>query len=333
MKFKLLSALIITVVSIQFAMIGQVQAELKDAPKRAEGEGPFNRLILRGVTVINGAGAPPQGPVDIVIEKNKITEVTSVGNPGIPIKGKRPVARKGDKELDLQGYYVMPGFVDMHAHIGNDYQVGGSEYSFKLWLAHGITTVREPGSFAGVNYVMSHVKKSEANQITAPRIVPYFGFGMGRDKPISNPAEAREWVKQIAKDGAKGIKFFGTHPDIFSAAIDEANKRNLKTMMHHAQLDVVHLNALDSARIGLNSMEHWYGLPEAMFTDKVIQNYPLDYNYNDEQHRFGEAGKLWTQTAKRGSDKWNAVIDELIAEDFTINPTLTIYEASRDLMR
>ncbi|MDH5434726.1 MAG: amidohydrolase family protein, partial [Gammaproteobacteria bacterium] len=38
-------------------------------------------------------------------------------------------------------------------------------------------------------------------------------------------------------------------------------------------------------------------------------------------------------TAKRGSDKWNAVIDELIAEDFTINPTLTIYEASRDLMR
>src|SRR5690554_1710644 len=44
-------------------------------------------------------------------------------------------------------------------------------------------------------------------------------------------------------------------------------------------------------------------------------------------------GKLWQQAAAPGSDKWNAVRDELIALDFTINPTLTIYEASRDLMR
>ena len=41
-------------------------------PDRAEGEGPFNRLIIRGATVIDGAGAPPRGPVDIVIEKNTI---------------------------------------------------------------------------------------------------------------------------------------------------------------------------------------------------------------------------------------------------------------------
>jgi hypothetical protein len=34
-----------------------------------------------------------------------------------------------------------------------------------------------------------------------------------------------------------------------------------------------------------------------------------------------------------GSEKWNAVRDELIALDFTLDPTLTIYEANRDLMR
>jgi hypothetical protein len=103
--------------------------------------------------------------------------------------------------------------------------------------------------------------------------------------------------------------------------------------MHHAQLDVVNWNVLDSARAGMTSMEHWYGLPEAMFVDKVIQDYPADYNYTNEQHRFGEAGRLWAQTARPGSKKWNQVRDELIALDFTINPTLTIYEASRDLMR
>ncbi|MCZ6756891.1 MAG: hypothetical protein O7C39_01285, partial [Bacteroidetes bacterium] len=39
------------------------------APDRGEdeGEGPFERLIIRGVTVIDGTGAPPRGPVDLVI--------------------------------------------------------------------------------------------------------------------------------------------------------------------------------------------------------------------------------------------------------------------------
>ena len=221
----------------------------------------------------------------------------------------------------------------MHAHIGGSHQVTSAEYTFKLWLAHGITTVREPGSFNGANFVLDHADKSEKNQITAPRIVPYFVFGLGRKESISSASDAKSWVKKIARQGAKGIKFFGTHPDIFQAAIEEADKRGLKTMMHHAQLDVVHLNALDSARMGLTTMEHWYGLPESMFTKRVIQNYPFSYNYNNEQHRFAEAGKLWLQAAEPGSAKWNAVRDELIGLDFTINPTMTIYEASRDLMR
>ena len=101
-------------------------------------------------------------------------------------------------------------------------------------------------------------------------------------------------------------------------------------MMHHAQLNVMGTNALDSARMGLTSMEHWYGLPEALFTGQVIQNYPANYNYQNEQDRFANAGHLWKQAAAPGSEKWNAVRDELIKLDFTINPTLTIYEATRD---
>ena len=80
-------------------------------------------------------------------------------------------------------------------------------------------------------------------------------------------------------------------------------------------------------------MEHWYGLPEALFTDRVIQDYPLDYNYNDEQHRFGEAGRLWKQADKIGGERWNELTQLLLERDFTLVPTFTIYEASRDLMR
>ena len=38
-------------------------------------EGPFDQLIIRGVTLINGNGAPPLGPVDVVVENDVITQV------------------------------------------------------------------------------------------------------------------------------------------------------------------------------------------------------------------------------------------------------------------
>ena len=251
----------------------------------------------------------------------------------MPIKGKRPEAGPNTIELDLSGHYVLPGFIDMHGHIGGSADNIPAEYVFKLWLAHGITTVREPGSFNGLDWVLDHVERSNKNTIVAPRIIPYLGFGMGSSEPIFTPKQAQDWVKKAAKDGAKGIKFFGATPKIMQAAIAEAKKQNIGTMMHHAQLNVMRMNVVDSARLGLTTMEHWYGLPEALFTDRTLQHYPTSYNYNDEQHRFEEAGRLWKQAAKQGSDKWNEVRDELIELDFTINPTMTIYQASRDLMR
>ncbi|WP_251359663.1 amidohydrolase family protein [Kangiella sp. TOML190] len=312
----------------------QLNAATLDAPKRVEGEGPFERLILRGGILINGEGAPPTGPVDIVIEANKIVAVQSVGAPGVAIKdSNRPKANSGDKVIDIEGHYVLPGFIDLHGHIAGSVDGLPAEYPFKLWLAHGITTVREPGSFNGLDWTIKHQVLSDKNQITAPRIIPYVGFNMNWDSRITTSEETRRWVRHVANKGAKGIKFFGLPKKMMAAALDEANKQGLGTMMHHAQLNVVGTNVLDSARMGLTTMEHWYGLPEALFEGQVIQDYPLYYNYNNESHRFTEAGRLWQQAAEKGSDKWNSVRDELIQLDFTINPTMTIYEASRDVMR
>jgi hypothetical protein len=180
---------------------------------------------------------------------------------------------------------------------------------------------------------MDHVQRSEENSIAAPRIIPYFVFGLGLDDNITTAKQAKKWVKSIPKKGAKGIKFFGTTPEVMTAALNEAEKQGLGSMMHHAQLDVTNMNVLDSARLGLTTMEHWYGLPEALFEHQQIQNYSPEYNYNNEQHRFAEAGRLWQQAAKPDSEKWLSVRDELLNLDFTLNPTFTIYEANRDLMR
>lgn len=328
---RTLFAFVTTVSLILFITISSV-AQVQEAPDRTEGEGPFDRLIIRGLTLIDGTGSPPLGPVDIVVENNKIASVQTVGYPGLPIdQDRQPKAGSADKVIDASGMYALPGFIDMHAHTGGSAQGTPAEYVYKLWLAHGITTIREPGSFNGMDWTLQQKQRSKKNEITAPRIFSYMGFGMGYDGSITTPEQARNWVGMIHKKGADGIKFFGANRPVYAAAIDEANKLGLGTMTHHAQTRVVYNNALESARLGLTSITHWYGIPEALFDDKVIQDYPLDYNYNNEQHRFEEAGKLWKQAAKPGSKTWNKVMEEMLDLDITLNPTFTIYEASRDL--
>jgi hypothetical protein len=291
-------------------------------------------LILRGAIVIDGTGAPPIGPVDIVVEGNRIAEIRSVGYPGVPIDPeRRPTTGPGGRELDVEGMYVLPGLVDLHGHIGGASQGTRAEYVFKLWMGHGITTIRDPGSGNGLEWNLQHKEKSARNEITAPRIEAYVRFGQGRLQPIASPDEAREWVGMVADQGADGLKLTSLRPDIMAAAIDEARKRGLRTSCHHAQMGVAWMNALDSARLGLTTLEHWYGLPEALLVARTVQDFPAGYNYSDEQQRFREAGRLWKQAAPPGSERWNAVMNELIELDLTLVPTFTIYEASRDVMR
>ena len=329
MKKQLLSIFILIGLAIT-----TLSAQVKKAPEVKEGDGPYPQLIIRGITLINGNGAPPRGPIDIVVENNKITKIAVVGYPGVDINpDRRPQLKPGGKELDCNGMYLLPGFVDMHGHIGGKSQGADAEYVFKLWLGHGITTIRDPSCGNGLDWVLDHKKKSDAGTITAPRIQGYTVFGQGADESISTPEAARAWVRKNAAKGSDGIKFFGAAPKIMAAALDENKKLGLRSACHHAQMDVGRWNVLKSARAGLTTMEHWYGLPEALFVDRTVQNYPVDYNYQNEQHRFKEAGRLWTQAAPPYSDHWNKVMDELLALDFTIDPTFNIYEASRDLMR
>jgi len=116
---------------------------LNPAPDRRadEGEGPFERLIIRSATVIDGTGAPPAGPMDIVIEGNRIVEIASVGVPHVAVNDvNRP--QGATKEIDANGAYVLPGFINLHAHVGGAAKSPNAEYPYKLWMAHGITTIR-----------------------------------------------------------------------------------------------------------------------------------------------------------------------------------------------
>ena len=212
--FLFIAALLIGVVfGSAVAMAQAPEAEpdpqMIPAPDRRPGEGggPYDRLIIRGATVIDGTGAPPRGPMDIVIENNRITEVKSVGYPGLAIDDEdRP--QDASREIDAHGSYVMPGIVDMHTHTGGATKAPRAEYSYKLWMGHGITTVRgvPSGSF---EFSVSEKERSAKNEIVAPRLFAYQRMGSGedyKDRKILTPDDAKAWVRYAAKKGADGLK-------------------------------------------------------------------------------------------------------------------------------
>ena len=306
------------------------------APDRGadEGEGPFERLIIRGATLIDGTGAPPIGPVDIVIEGNRIVDVDSVGYPGLPIdEDDRP--EEPTFEIDAHGSYVMPGIIDMHTHTGGATKAPEAEYSYKLWLGHGITTVRGVPS-SSFEFSVAEKQRSARNEIVAPRIFAYQRPGSGEryeDEKILTPEQAREWVRYAARQGADGLKLGAYRPAIMEALLQEAREQDLGSTAHLGQLGVAQMNAMDAARLGLETVTHYYGLFEAMYEDYDVQPWPADMNYNNEQHRFGQVARQWNLIAGQGSEKWDATLDEFLELGLTLDPTFSIYSAGRDVMR
>ena len=227
----------------------QAPARMEQVPARqaGEGDGPYSKLVIRGAMVIKGDGSPPIGPMDIVVQGNRIADVSPAGTPGVPMKPKRPPLDAA-KEIDATGMWVMPGFIDTHGHNGDPRKAPNASYGYKLWLAHGVTTVRGvPFYFGDVAQTMSDRARSASNTIVAPRLVTYAVLGDAwPNGDVKTPEQARAWVRWAAKAGFDGVKFFNSEPpEVTKAAIDEARKLRLGTIAHLSQLGVARFNALD----------------------------------------------------------------------------------------
>ena len=305
------------------------------ARKAGEGQGPFKKMVIRGVTLIDGTGGPPLSPMDIVIEGNTITDVRQGGWPGLPQQANRE-PRDFDFEIDGKGLYVMPGFVDMHVHGSTRGKAPDLSYAYKLWLAHGVTTVRGV-SLSSHAVTVSEKARSEKNEIAAPRIFNYQTLGSGwTGGRVLTAEKAREWVRWGAANGVDGIKFFNRGdetPEIIRAAIDEAHKHKMGTVAHLSQNGVANFNARDAGEAHLDTVTHYYGHMESLLKGKTIQEYPIGYDYNNEQDRFGDIARIWNQTYEPGSPEWVAYLEQQKKNNVNFDPTFNIYAASRDLMR
>jgi hypothetical protein len=309
------------------------QQGLQPAPERGpdEGQGPYRKLVIRGATVIDGTGRKPRGPVDIVVRDNKIAAINDVDLS----QSERP-PRDADHEVDATGMYVTPGFVDLHVHGGGPPKNPEAEYPYKLWLAHGVTTVRGV-PLEDFDFTASEKARSARNEIVAPRIFHYPRPAQGWDQgPIGNdPAKARAWIRWAAEHGADGFKL--RDPEcgdraVTRALLDEARKRDMGSTAHLAQICVEEVNAIDAARMGLGTVTHFYGHFESLLRPGV-DLFPPDYDYSNEQMRFSQVADWINKIHPVGGRHWRAYLREHLRRGTVFDPTFNIYVASRDVMR
>ncbi|MFN2597931.1 MAG: amidohydrolase family protein [Pyrinomonadaceae bacterium] len=283
----------------------------------------YSRLVIRNALVIDGNATPVSGPYDIVVEGDTIRDMVPLDAVSVASGTARRPAQ-GEAEIDATGKYVMPGLINLHGHVQEE-RAGVPQpldYELKLWLACGITTVRDVGSDTRKTIALR--ERSARGEVAAPRIFVY-GVWSQPNTP-RNVEAARARVRELKAMGVDGLKFFGMERDLMAAAWDEAHKQGLR-IAHHAA--VAETNAWDDVKFGTTSIEHWYGIPDAAI-ENGVQNFPPDYNYSDEVDRFRYAGHLWREA------DWGRlmkVLDAMIEAHVAWDPTLDIYEASRDLQR
>ena len=280
----------------------------------------LKRIVVRNAIIVDGSGKPASGPYDIVIENDLITQIVGI-DPIAAREGRERRPASGDLDIDAAGRYVLPGLINIHGHThdGRGGQPMPVEYCMKLWLACGITTVRD---VLASDKTLKWRTESAAGQIASPRLFAYASFQGGNWPKTADGARAR--VREIKAAGYDGIKLFGIDRDLMAAMMDEAKKQGMR-VAHHTGVEET--NAWDDIKFGSTSIEHWYGIPDAAI-ESGRQNFPSTYNYNDEVDRFRYAGRLWREASW---ERLMKVLDGMIEANVAWNPTLDIYEASRDL--
>lgn len=299
--------------------------------EHARGAGQaYPQLVIRDATVVSGRGTPAEGPVDIVIRDGLIEDVVRVDAVSLgryPETWRRP---EGDRVIDATGMYVIPGVVDTHAHIPTDPSRCGPDgwvYAYKLWLGHGVTTLRTVG-FGNEAALYGHRRRTaEDGTVPIPRLVIMHGW----PRPSRfTPAAARGEVRKAHEAGADGIKLLNIEPDLLEAICDEARVLDMRAgVAIHLALNS-EVDAVTASNAGVRTIEHTYGIPEAAIPG--VQSFPPGYNEMDELARFRQSGYNWSE-ADQYPDRVIDVLDTMIDNDTVWNPTLAVYEANRDLMR
>jgi imidazolonepropionase-like amidohydrolase len=215
-------------------------------------------LILHNVTVIDGTGAPPRPHVDVVLRGERIEQLCDAATYAHP---------KEAKVLDLTGRFVIPGLVDMHAHVlthpwnekgellDRDDRAATQEL-LRTMLAFGVTTIRDPGDptadAVALRRLLAVGKIVGPELHTAGRILNASSFHPEPFVEVRREAEVRDEIRWQAMNGVDTIKVYSSMPpELVAVAIDEAHAQRLPIIGH-----LQRTTWTAAANLGIDGVEH-----------------------------------------------------------------------------
>ena len=222
--------------------------------------GPHPGGVLRDVTIVN-PGRTRLGGHTCVVEGDRIARISPT----------QPEERTGPEGSDCAGGFVLPGLVDMHVHIPPPQRALAN----LLFLAHGVTTVRETGDADGTTW--SGRRRIAQGKVPGPRI---FASGpvLDGDPPflftswvVRDAAEARDAVRTLV---AKGADFIKIHHKLSAEALS-----GIRLAAEEAGLRVVgHIPiSVPFAEARIWDVQHLDGLVPYPQPPKSVMDYQVEW--------------------------------------------------------
>src|SRR5918997_2457493 len=195
------------------ALLASLAVDLSAQVRTVTSGQRYARFAIRNATIADGNGTPARGPADVVVEGSTIAQVVFLDPVAVREgRARRPAA---DAEIDATGKFLLPGLINAHGHVQEDR--GGVpqplEYELKLWLASGITTVRDVGG--DTRKILELRDRSNRGEVASPRIFVYARYSTN---PVPRtPEQARERIRELKRLGADGLKLAGIDRDLMQA--------------------------------------------------------------------------------------------------------------------
>jgi imidazolonepropionase-like amidohydrolase len=203
-------------------------------------------IALVGGTVISGAGDAALPDAVVIIRGSQIEAVAARADIQIP---------KSAEIIDLSGRWIVPGFIDGHAHV--------ARWALDRYVAAGVTTVRD--MHGNRDSILSLKEEAGLGGIVSPRIFTASAMldGPGTTElgatEVRSASEARRAVDDRAVAGADYIKIGPLMTaDLVKVVLDEAGTFSFRLAGHLGVMD-----AVAAATAGVASIEHLTGVPEA----------------------------------------------------------------------
>jgi imidazolonepropionase-like amidohydrolase len=274
----------------------------------------MKRTLIHGALVFDGSGDPPRPGEAVLLEGNRIIAVGPIGE---------FVSLPGEcSRIDLNGYFLLPGFINAHdhlltkrvrgtraerAHAGATASLAAGIGNAYVNLREGFTTVRDAGSREAASLQVKEI--FESGNLVGPRIssagsglTVTSGYAHVWFEEVDSPLEARkaagrlikkgcDWIKCMAsieweRDEGEPISAVNMEVDLMRAAFELAHHHGLHCMAH-AIADEAIRNAVQA---GADTIEHGAMLSEAtaaMLAVREIFLVPTLSGYGEHRHDWG----------------------------------------------